>query len=232
MQTDSPTPAARPHSERCPLSRQAYAELKPSYRSGHWKACPQVGKQLLIHLSEPGQPRSLGTRGSARLRLIIGSPLFHHKHGRPAHDDADAAAHGRLGNCRTRDAASCADTEEIRHRRPAARRPAHQPGGPQAPDVVPVGLSRLAAPSSRRARRHAEPGVLLEPVAAVAAAGPRVADAPQPAAAATQSRRPRGLFEPALRATITTAVAPALDAASDAAAVVAAGARAMIVAPP
>ena len=52
------------------------------------------------------------------------------------------------------------------------------------------------------------------------------------AAAATQSRRPRGLLEPALRATITTAVAPALDAASDAAAVVAARPRAMIVAPP
>ena len=158
----------------------------------------------------------------------MGSPCFTTKHGRPAHDDADAAAHGRLGNCCTRDAATSTDTEAIRHRRPAARRADDFPRSPQAPDLVPVGLSRLAAPSARRA----EPGVLLEPVAAVTAAGPGVADAPQPAAAATFSRRPRGLLEPALRAAITTAVAPALDAAADAAAVVAAGARAMIVAPP
>ena len=155
-------------------------------------------------------------------------PCFTTKHGRPAHDDADAAAHGRLGNCGARDAASCADTEAIRYRRPAARRADDFPRSPQAPDLVPVGLSRLAAPSARRA----EPGVLLEPVAAVTAAGPGVADAPQPAAAATFSRRPRGLLEPALRAAVAPAVAPLVHSSTDAAAVVAAGARAMILAPP
>ena len=238
LKTDPPTPAAPrcrpPLSESgagSPHSALSRVLSKPSYTFWTLEGLPTSWEANYHPLKRTrAAPYSRSSRERA-LEAHQRIPCFTTKHGRPAHDDADAAAHGRLGNCGARNSSAGTNPKTLRHRGPAARRPDHQPRSAQAPDVVPVGLSRLAAPRARRARRRAEPRVLLEPVAAVAAAGPRVADAPQPAAAATFSRRPRGLLEPALWSAFAPAVAPLVHSSTDTTAVVAARPRAMILAP-
>ena len=105
---------------------------------------------------------------------------------------------------------------------------------PRDPRLYDYAAARVAceeadAALAARVAKTAQKRLRIMRAAALAGALPATVDQD---AAATVARRPRGLLEPALWSAVAPAVAPALDAAADAAAVVAAGPRAMILAPP